>query len=78
MLLQVHDELLFEAPEPEAAALADLVTRHMQEAVTLSVPLVVEVGIGPDWLEAKHSRPGPGRAPSWRTAVEMGSPSSRF
>jgi DNA polymerase-1 len=54
MLLQVHDELLFEAPEAEAPALADLVTRHMQEAVALRVPLVVEVGIGVNWLEAKH------------------------
>ncbi len=54
MLLQVHDELLFESPEAEASALAELVTRHMQEAVALRVPLVVEVGIGPNWLEAKH------------------------
>jgi DNA polymerase-1 len=52
LLLQVHDELLFEAPEDEAAALADLVRRVMESAATLSVPLVVETGTGRNWAEA--------------------------
>jgi DNA polymerase-1 len=52
MLLQVHDELLFEAPEHEAAPLADLARRVMEAAATLSVPLVVETGTGRTWGEA--------------------------
>ncbi len=46
MLLQVHDELLFEAPEGEAAPLAALAKRVMEAAASLSVPLVVETGHG--------------------------------
>lgn len=53
MILTVHDELLFEAPketaEESAAALRDL----MQNAVVLRVPLIVDVGIGENWKEAK-------------------------
>ncbi|NPD68218.1 DNA polymerase I [Lichenicola cladoniae] len=52
MLLQVHDELLFEAPEAEADALAAMVRTVMEGAATLSVPLVVETGIGRSWAEA--------------------------
>ena len=52
MLLQVHDELLFEAPEAEAAAVAKLVQGVMQNAASLSVPLLVETGIGRSWAEA--------------------------
>ena len=56
MLLQVHDELVFEAPESEAAATAALVKTVMEEApmpaVTLSVPLVVETGSAANWEEA--------------------------
>jgi DNA polymerase-1 len=49
MLLQVHDELLFEAPQAEAEATAAIVREVMQQAASLSVPLVVETGIGLDW-----------------------------
>jgi DNA polymerase-1 len=49
MLLQVHDELLFEAPDAEAQATAAIVRDVMQEAARLSVPLVVETGIGLNW-----------------------------
>ena len=49
MLLQVHDELLFEAPEAEAQATAAVVQDVMQQAAVLSVPLVVETGIGLNW-----------------------------
>ena len=52
MLLQVHDELLFEAPEHEAPALAALLRDVMESAATLSVPLVVETGVGKTWAEA--------------------------
>jgi DNA polymerase-1 len=52
MLLQVHDELLFEVPEAGAAGLAALARGVMQEAATLSVPLVVETGQGRSWGEA--------------------------
>jgi DNA polymerase-1 len=49
LLLTVHDELLFEAPEAEAPALAALAKRVMEAAATLSVPLVVETGTGTSW-----------------------------
>jgi len=52
MLLQVHDELLFEVPEAEAQAAAALVRGVMEGAASLSVPLVVETGIGRNWAEA--------------------------
>jgi len=52
MLLQVHDELLFEAPEDEAAKLADVARGVMEGAATLAVPLVVETGQGRTWAEA--------------------------
>lgn len=52
MLLQVHDELMFEAPEAEAAATAAVVRDVMQQAAVLRVPLVVETGIGSSWAEA--------------------------
>ncbi|HET6778091.1 MAG TPA: DNA polymerase I [Gemmatimonadales bacterium] len=54
MLLQVHDELVFEAPPEEVEALSRLVRHHMEHVVTLQVPLVVDIGIGPNWLEAKR------------------------
>ncbi|MFN4087575.1 MAG: DNA polymerase I [Alphaproteobacteria bacterium] len=52
MLLQVHDELLFEVPEAEAAATATVVRDVMEAAAELAVPLVVETGTGSDWGEA--------------------------
>ena len=52
MLLQVHDELLFESPESEAASLANLAREVMQRAATLSIPLVVETGMGRSWAAA--------------------------
>ncbi|MGH7751278.1 MAG: DNA polymerase I [Gemmatimonadales bacterium] len=53
MLLQVHDELVFEVPEAEVAKAKDLAKRHMETAAELRVPLVVTVGVGPNWLDAK-------------------------
>nr|MCU0619832.1 DNA polymerase [Gemmatimonadaceae bacterium] len=53
MLLQVHDELVFEVPEPSLEAVRALVIHEMTHAATLSVPLVVETGAGRDWYAAK-------------------------
>lgn len=52
MLLQVHDELLFEAPEDELEVVTPLIRQLMESAVRTTVPLLVEVGIGNNWLEA--------------------------
>ncbi|MEO8294015.1 MAG: DNA polymerase I [Gemmatimonadota bacterium] len=54
MLLQVHDELVFESPLDEIGKVTELVRYHMQNAITLRVPLVVDIGVGPNWLDAKH------------------------
>jgi DNA polymerase-1 len=53
MILTVHDELLFEAPEDEAEDVARFVRGIMEGAFPLSVPLTVDVGIGPNWKAAK-------------------------
>jgi DNA polymerase-1 len=53
MILTVHDELLFEAPEADANDVADLVKGLMERAFPLDVPLTVDVGIGPNWTAAK-------------------------
>ncbi|HUF26694.1 MAG TPA: DNA polymerase I [Gemmatimonadaceae bacterium] len=55
MLLQVHDELVFESPPEELEALTTLVRHEMEHAATLSVPLVVDLGIGANWLDTKLS-----------------------
>jgi DNA polymerase-1 len=52
MLLQVHDELVFECPESERPALEELVRREMEGAYPLDVPLKVDIGHGPDWATA--------------------------
>ncbi len=53
LLLQVHDELVLEAPEGEAKAVAELVAEEMIRAYPLDPPLAVEVGIGATWADAK-------------------------
>jgi DNA polymerase-1 len=53
MVLQIHDELLFEGPAEEAEEVGRLARREMEGAFELEPPLAVEVGIGPDWLAAK-------------------------
>jgi DNA polymerase I len=53
MLLQVHDELVFEAPPEEARQIAALAKREMEQAARLDVPLLVDVGIGDNWRDAK-------------------------
>ena len=52
MILQVHDELVFEAPETEVSVMTALIRRHMEQAYPLSIPLVVDIGWGPHWGEA--------------------------
>ncbi|WP_299180134.1 DNA polymerase I, partial [uncultured Chryseobacterium sp.] len=52
MLLQVHDELVFEAPIEEVEAASKLIKTEMESAVKTQVPLLVEVGVGDNWLEA--------------------------
>jgi DNA polymerase-1 len=54
ILLQVHDELLIEAPIQEVDRARGIVRRQMEEAADLRVPLVVDVGVGSNWLDAKH------------------------
>lgn len=53
LLLQIHDELVLESPEADAEFCAAIVQEEMQGAMSLAVPLNVDVGIGPDWLTAK-------------------------
>lgn len=52
MILQIHDELVFDLYEPETEVVTELVERRMKSALPLSVPIVVEMGIGRNWLEA--------------------------
>ena len=53
IVLQIHDELLVEVKEDEAAKVSELVEKSMREAVSLKVPLEVDAHIGKTWLEAK-------------------------
>lgn len=53
MLLQVHDELVFEVPGPELEEVQGVVRHEMEHAAELSVPLVVDIGIGDNWLATK-------------------------
>ncbi|MEW6599718.1 MAG: DNA polymerase, partial [Nitrospirota bacterium] len=52
MLLQVHDELLFEVPEREEETAAKIVKEEMENAISLRVPLKVDMGVGKNWGEA--------------------------
>lgn len=52
MLLQVHDELVFEAPIEEVETAKALIKTQMESAIETQVPLLVEVGVGDNWLEA--------------------------
>jgi len=51
MTLQVHDELVFEVPEKEVETMQSLVREHMEKAHALAVPLLVEMGVGPNWRD---------------------------
>src|SRR5579862_7199046 len=51
MTLQVHDELVFEVPEGEIDAMRTLVRDHMEKVHALDVPLLVDIGVGPNWRD---------------------------
>jgi len=53
MLLQVHDELVFEVPPAEVEIMEGLVKLEMESVMPLRVPLVADVGVGENWLDAK-------------------------
>ena len=53
MLIQVHDELVFEVFKGEEEMLKELVRRNMQNAISLSVPLIVDDSFGKNWYEVK-------------------------
>ena len=53
LVLQIHDELLFEAPEQELDAASEIVRGEMAGAFELDPPLAVDIGAGANWLEAK-------------------------
>ncbi|AEG14207.1 DNA polymerase I [Desulfofundulus kuznetsovii DSM 6115] len=53
MILQVHDELIFDMPAGELPEVSELVRRHMENALVLDVPLVVDMKLGPNWYEVK-------------------------
>jgi DNA polymerase-1 len=54
MVLQVHDELIVETADAEIDAVSRIVRESMEGAATLKVPLVVDIGVGPNWLDAKQ------------------------
>jgi DNA polymerase-1 len=53
MILQVHDELLLEVPEAEVERARELVRSEMESVYDMAVPLVVDIGVGKNWMEAK-------------------------
>ena len=53
MLLQIHDELVFEVPQDELKSLIEVVRYEMEHAMSLVVPLVVDVAVGDNWLDVK-------------------------
>ena len=52
MILQIHDELIFETPEDEIDKLKTMVLFEMENAMNLDVPLIIDYGIGDSWLSA--------------------------
>lgn len=53
LIMQIHDELLFEAPENGVEKVMEIVKREMADAATLDVPLIAEVGVGDNWMNTK-------------------------
>ena len=53
LVLQIHDELLFEGPQDEVSAASEIIEREMADAVEMDPPPGVDVGVGKNWLEAK-------------------------
>ena len=52
MLLQVHDELVFDIHKDEMTSLRPLIKKEMESAYAMSIPLIVDLGEGQNWLEA--------------------------
>ena len=52
MIMQVHDELVFEVPKQEVEAASVAIKQAMESAVTLKVPLLVDIGVGDNWQQA--------------------------
>jgi DNA polymerase-1 len=52
MILQIHDELVFDVPSNEVEKLSEMVRREMEGAIALSVPIKVDIGVGKNWFEA--------------------------
>lgn len=52
MTMQVHDELVFDVPEKEVAAFREIIENRMKNALKMTVPIIVEIGEGQNWLEA--------------------------
>ena len=53
MLMQVHDELLVETPDAEVSKVTEILKHEMESAVSLDVPLIADVGVGENWMDAK-------------------------
>ena len=53
LVLQIHDELIIDCPKSEAEEVANLLKTEMENAVSLAVPLTVDVGIGENWYQTK-------------------------
>ncbi len=53
MILQIHDELVFEVPEASVDSESAMVREEMSGAIRLTVPLKVDIGAGANWMEAK-------------------------
>ena len=52
MVLQIHDELVFDTPKDEVDRVCEIVRREMSSAIDFGVPLDVSIGVGPNWLDA--------------------------
>jgi DNA polymerase I len=57
MILQIHDELLFEVPGNEISSVVPRIREIMESALTLAVPLKVEIGYGRDWMDMQYNHP---------------------
>ena len=53
MILQVHDELVFEVPKKEVEKTSQVVKAAMESAAKIDAPLIVEIGVGENWVDAK-------------------------
>jgi DNA polymerase-1 len=53
MILQVHDELVFEVPKKEVEKTGQVVKAAMESAAKIDAPLIVEIGVGENWVDAK-------------------------